>query len=65
MNYIFVKTPKTSFLGDSWDFLVPPDSRRLFSKMGLATFVTLVYLTSYKKSRKTDESFLRPGVANG
>lgn len=46
---IFVKTRKTSFSGNFWKFMVPPDwLGRFFRKLG---FITYSYLTSCKTQK--------------
>ena len=55
MDWIFVKTQKTSFFSHSWDFLGPPDSTGLFffSKIGLRRFSCFIMQKIQKKSEKS------------
>ena len=59
MNYIFVKIPRTLF-SDHF----PDSSDLFFTNQASSLFLLYDYLTSYKKSEKTDEPFLRSYVGN-
>ena len=66
MNQTFLRVPKISFLGHFVDFLGSPDPTEIFFK-NRASLSGLLhdFLTSLKKSKKSDEPILRSYIAEG
>ena len=66
LDYIFIKSSKTPFLGCFWTFRVLLTRQDFFSKNWIVTFFTL-WISNFMQKRnqkKTNKSILRSCVAN-